>query len=47
MVHPELAVQPGVSDDNQVYIDEPIDDLRKALEKAEAAIDKLRDTSKL
>ena len=39
--------EPQVSEGNRVYIDEQIDDLQKALEKAEAAIDKLRDTSKL
>jgi hypothetical protein len=47
MVHTELtAVQSHVSD-NPGYVDEQIDDLHKALEKAEAAIDKLRDTSQL
>jgi hypothetical protein len=46
MVHTEIAVQPHVSDTPD-YIDALIDDLHKALEKAEAAMDKLRDTSKL
>jgi hypothetical protein len=46
MVHTEIAVRSHVSDTPD-YVDNLIDDLHQALQKAEAAMDKLRDTSKL
>jgi hypothetical protein len=47
MVHMELAAVQSHASDTPDYIDEQINDLHKALAKAEAAIDKLRDTSQL
>jgi diadenosine tetraphosphate (Ap4A) HIT family hydrolase len=46
MVHTKIALESHVSDTPD-YTDQLIGDLNKALEKAEAAMDKLRDTSKL
>lgn len=46
MTQVDLTTVQSHGSDNPEYIDEQINDLHKALERAEAAIDKLRDTSK-
>jgi hypothetical protein len=47
MTHTQIAkVQPHTSDDHGEHVDEQINDLYQALEQAEAAIDKLRESSK-
>jgi prefoldin subunit 5 len=47
MIHIDSTAVQSHASDNPEYIDEQINDLHKALERAEAAIDKLRNTSKL
>jgi uncharacterized protein involved in exopolysaccharide biosynthesis len=47
MTHVDSTTVQTHASDNPEYIDEQINDLHKALERAEAAVEKLRNTSKL